>query len=476
MLNILYNRYILLSFALSALLIFLFFFAAWSTGQSVRQLGELTIHTAIVLGKAEQVVRNAIDAEVGVRRYIYTVHSSEYLDLFNKSKIELKKNILELSNLTQDNKTQQKKISILNTEISTVMVGLEAVIAVSHSESLERAKYLIELDADKSVMDKLRQDIKDIQAIERGLFHERRQKLSQAYKKQTILSFSAMGGAFLLAAGTIVVMHRQLQDLQKAREALSLVNQSLEQKVETRTVELITLAAALEQKRAEAVFEKSHIELLLRELNHRIGNNLATASAFLGLEASNTKNVEAKYIIESARSRILGIASAQRRLRLEDDMISINAKATLTAVVDDLLNTSSYPSDVEIKIDVESFCLESRDITSLAIIINELVTNALKHAFIDRHANTLSIKLERSSLGLTLVVDDNGIGFDTGLFNQNRVGLGHVIINRIAQQYAGNVVWVSNSESGTSVHIHFPKMAIKDNINEIQGGMEPLRT
>jgi two-component sensor histidine kinase/CHASE3 domain sensor protein len=472
----LYNRRIMLGFALSALLILVAFFAAWRIGQSARQLGELTIHTAIVLGKSEQVVRNAIDAEVGVRRYIYTVHSSEYLDLFNKSKIELKNNILELNNLTQDNKIQQKKISILNTEISTIMMGLEAIIAVSHSESLERAKHLIELDTDKAVMDQLRQDIKDIQAIERGLFHERRQKFSQAYRSQTIFSFSAMGGAILLAAGTMLVMHRQLQDLQKAREALSLLNQSLEQKVETRTVELITLAAALEQKRAEAVFEKSRIELLLRELNHRIGNNLATASAFLGLEAGNTKNVEAKRIIESARSRILGIASAQRRLRLEDDMISINAKATLTAVVDDLLNTSSYPSDVELKIDVESLSLESRDITSLAIIINELVTNALQHAFIDRHANNLSIKLERSSLGLKLVVNDNGIGFDTGTFNQKKVGLGHAIINRIAQQYGGNVVWASNSESGTSVHIHFPKMAIKDNINEIQGEMEPLRT
>jgi two-component sensor histidine kinase/CHASE3 domain sensor protein len=456
------NRRILLGFSLSTLLILMSFFASWWTGQSVRQQGEWTIHTAIILGKSEQVIRNVIDAEVGVRRYIFTVNSAEYLNLFNKSKIQLHKNLYDLNRLIQNNKTQKNTLIKINAKVIHIMEGLEAIIETSNSQSLQRAKELIELDADKNTMDELRQDINNIQTVERNVFLEKRYKFLRAYRNQNIFAFSALGGAFLLAAATFIVIHRQIRDLQTARVALRHLNQSLEQKVDMRTLELTILATELEQKRAEAVFEKSRVELLLRELNHRIGNNLATVSAFLGLEAAKTKNVESKAIIESARNRILGIASAQRRLRLEDDMISVDAKATLAAVVDDLLHINSHPMDIYLTLNVESLSLESRDITSLAIIINELVTNAIKHAFIDTNESCLSIIVERSSPGLSLSVNDNGIGFDMNMHIESQLSLGHMIIERIARQYGGHVEWKSQQGFGTSVQVILPKMNVRN--------------
>jgi two-component sensor histidine kinase len=447
-------------FVLSFLLVLISSLASWRTGQAVRRQGDLTIHTAIVLGKAEQVVRNAIDAEVSVRRYIYTVNSSDYLELFNQSKIELYKNVADLKVLTDDNIVQQKNLLILERDILKIVSGLDSIIAAANRQGELKAKQMIELDGDKNVMDQLRRVIKDIQSVERKLFFERNEKFSRAYKDQNIFTFGALAGAFFLAGSTTFIILRQLRQLQQARLALSQLNESLEQKIEMRTLELTTSAAHLEQQRADAVFEKSRVELLLREINHRIGNNLATVSAFLGLEAANTKSVEAKSIIESARNRILGIAAAQRRLRLEDDMESVDANVTLSAVVDDLLNTSSHPLDIDLNLNIEKINLESRDITSLAIIINELATNALKHGFPDQRANCLTIMLQRSSPGVSLTVKDNGIGFDIDRQNTGKSGLGHTIIERIVRQYGGTVIWSSHPGRGTSVQVDLPKMAI----------------
>jgi two-component sensor histidine kinase/CHASE3 domain sensor protein len=457
------NLLISLAFGLSFFLLFLSSLAAWKTGQSVRRQSQLAIHTAIVLGKSEQVVRNMIDAEVGVRRYIYTRNSQEYLELFNASKIEIRKNSADLEAMTKDNVIQKSTMLNLKSRIARNLAGLEQIVLVFKGPNPQRAKYLIELDSDKKNMDKLRDAISNIQSVEKKLFANRNAQFAIAYRNQTIFTFGALGGAILLAGATLFVINRQIQDLHDTRVELRQLNRTLENKVEKRTMELTDLAADLEQKRTEAVFERSRVELLLREINHRIGNNLATVSALLGLEASNTKNVEAKNVIESAQNRILGIAAAQRRLRFEDDMASVDARATLTAVVDDLLHTSTLISDIDLHMSLDALSLESRDITSLAIVINELVTNALKHAFTNQQPKTLSIMIRSASPGLSLTVKDNGVGFDISLLDNRNTGLGHTIIQRIARQYGGAVLWKSELGSGTSVQIDLPKMIARNN-------------
>jgi two-component sensor histidine kinase len=184
-------------------------------------------------------------------------------------------------------------------------------------------------------------------------------------------------------------------------------------------------------------------------------------SAFLGIEAAHTTNSEAREIIDRARSRIQGIATTQRRLHLEDDLESANAQLTLMEVINDLISMSIHNNDAKLVLDIASLSLAPRDITSLAIILSELVTNALKYAYTEGANARLTISLQELGKGVTLTVIDNGSGFDTADLGGTASGLGRTIIDRLARQYGGNAVWMSKGGIGTTVEVSLPKMAVR---------------
>src|SRR5690606_13982099 len=110
----------------------------------------------------------------------------------------------------------------------------------------------------------------------------------------------------------------------------------LEARVQERT-------ADLERSNGELAAEKDRTEALLKDLNHRVGNSLQLVSAFLGMQESNTSSHEAKASLSSARSRIMAIASTQRRLRLGTDNETCDVNELLSDLVEDLRAT--VPSD-----------------------------------------------------------------------------------------------------------------------------------
>jgi two-component sensor histidine kinase len=451
------TRSISVAFAISFLLVVFAIFESWTAAQATRRQADWTLHTAIVLGKSEQVARNAIDAGVGVRRYVFTNHSHEYLLLFDKSKRELASNIAALDILTRSNPMQQRRLSKLKTHAQSVMVELETILAVSRSGDRQRARNIIEVDAGKPNMDLLRASIVDIQAAEQHQFLQRSKNTAAAYQNQKIYILAALAGALLLGTLTLILIIRHIAALRREQVELGNFNRELEDRVETRTHELLASTTELEKKHSEAEFERSRVEVLLRELNHRIGNNLAMVSAFLGLESSNSKNVEVRAIIDRARSRIQAIALAQRRLRLEEDYASADLRATLTAVIQDLLEYSIQNTAVDLQINIEQLSIDARDVTSLAVILNELVTNALKSAFAGRGEGTIHIDLIQKAPGVCLTVKDDGAGFDINILKHKGQGLGGTIIDRMARQYGGTAHWTS----GTMIVVNLPKMVVR---------------
>ncbi len=270
-------------------------------------------------------------------------------------------------------------------------------------------------------------------------------------------------GGFILAFIIIIIIEHQRQLIQRHQYALINFNLGLEHAVSVRTSDLFAISIELDQQRSIAELGRARVELLLREINHRLGNNLALVSAFLGLEALQTQNTEIHDMVERARNRIYAISTAQRRLQFDDDIVSADARQALNDVLHDLSNVMIHDTSVVVETNISEIFLSPRDITTLAIMLSEVCTNAIKYAFIGKTNNHLLVSLEKHVSGILLTVKDNGTGFDTDKITRINRNLGQAIVIRLAQQYGGDAVWKSTDGKGTIVTIALPKMAIRRN-------------
>src|SRR5690606_11868066 len=173
------------------------------------------------------------------------------------------------------------------------------------------------------------------------------------------------------------------------QEGLVTLNEALEAQIADRTREI-------EQARAHAERERQRVETLLQDTNHRIGNSLATVSSLLALQMLRTSSMEVRNALEAARLRVHAIASAHRRLRLGDDLENANAAEFLTAVIEDIATTQVADGRIKVVADIDAIEVKSRDATTLGILVGELVTNAIKHAFPDERSGHIHVLLFRN--------------------------------------------------------------------------------
>ena len=145
----------------------------------------------------------------------------------------------------------------------------------------------------------------------------------------------------------------------------------------------ITERKHAEEKIAGLLAEK---ELLLKEIHHRIKNNMAVIAALLSLQANSTDNAFAANALNEARSRVQSMVALYDKLYQESEYLKADAKPYLGKLISDMKSTylNGYgiqESRTEIKEDIDSMILDTKQLMTIGLIINELLTNALKHAF-----------------------------------------------------------------------------------------------
>jgi two-component sensor histidine kinase len=219
---------------------------------------------------------------------------------------------------------------------------------------------------------------------------------------------------------------------------LEQANRDLERRVQERTSDL--------------AMERGRIEHLLRELSHRVGNNLSMVSSFLLLEAMKAEDDKVRRALENAHQRILGIASAQRRLRIDTDSAHVDVAPYLAAIVEDVRQT--LPGEgISLVIEAEALQLRGADAVALGIIVNELVTNALKHAFPDGQGS-VAVSLATQGGSVLLEVSDNGSGFS----GNEGAGLGALLVRSMVAALEGRAARTigGGPRPGTRWVIRFP--------------------
>jgi PAS domain S-box-containing protein len=195
-------------------------------------------------------------------------------------------------------------------------------------------------------------------------------------------------------------------------------------------------------------------EMLVEEVQHRIKNNINTMTSLLSLQAQVADEPTAVAELENARGRLASLGALYEYLyRTEGD-----AHGSLHGYVMQLVlhETRVFPhgEQVEISSEIEECIVPVKTLSTLGLIVNELITNAMKHAFRDHPNPRLVITGNRHDEGYELVVEDNGPGFEA--FNTGRAtsGLGSTIVNSLIDQLGGSIH--IESDNGAHVTVVFP--------------------
>ncbi len=211
-----------------------------------------------------------------------------------------------------------------------------------------------------------------------------------------------------------------------------------------------------ERKRADTVLRASlrEKETLLKEIHHRVKNNMAVISSLLALQGSRIADPAHRAMFEESRQRIKSMALVHEKLYAAADLSRIDFAGYARSLVNGLEAVHHRPGrGIETRINVGDVLLDVDTAVPCGLILNELVTNALKYAFDGRAQGKLTISFTKRDGACTLTVGDDGIGLPAGFDPRKTDTLGLKIVDVLARQLGGEVRYASGA--GTEVAVTF---------------------
>ena len=212
-----------------------------------------------------------------------------------------------------------------------------------------------------------------------------------------------------------------------------------------------------ERKRAEDQIRASlkEKEVLLREIHHRVKNNLAVINSLLRLQSRRTTDETHRVVLEDANKRVMSMALAHELLYRSKNLAVISMSKYITKLVDHLVGSSLVTGNaIRVMKEITEITLNLDTAVPLGFLITELVTNCLKHAFPETRDGEIVLSLHPvNEKAFELVVADNGIGIPNGVDPANSTSLGLSLVNTFVKQLDGEIEIIR--ENGTEVRINF---------------------
>ena len=203
------------------------------------------------------------------------------------------------------------------------------------------------------------------------------------------------------------------------------------------SVQDITNRKITEKKLKESIKEK---EMLLKEIHHRVKNNLMIISSLLNLQSRYIKDEASKDIFKESQNRARSMALIHERLYQATDLKRIDFGDYIRTLSNELFRIYAGGFGlIELKINVEDIFLDINTAIPLGLIVNELITNSLTHAFPEGKRGKINVNFHPKDDHYEFTVNDNGIGFPKDIDFQNTDSLGLQIINSLTDQIDGKI-------------------------------------
>lgn len=198
----------------------------------------------------------------------------------------------------------------------------------------------------------------------------------------------------------------------------------------------------------------SEKEMLLKEIHHRVKNNLMIISSLLNIQSRYIKDKEALGIFKESQNRAKSMALIHEKLYQSTDLKRIDMGVYIRTLSTDLFHTYvTDPSKIQLQIDVEDIMVDVNTSIPMGLIINELLTNSLKHAFPGDKKGKITISLHKKENNLKLEICDDGIGFPKDVDYKNTSSLGLQLVNSLSEQVDAQLKLISSQ--GTCFQIIF---------------------
>jgi two-component sensor histidine kinase len=236
-----------------------------------------------------------------------------------------------------------------------------------------------------------------------------------------------------------------MEDLDIHGQKLNALNEQLKQEITEREHAEVQLRASLEEK-----------EMLLKEIHHRVKNNLQVISSLLNLQASYLKDENISEIFRETRNRVKAMALVHEQLYRSRDMARIESADYIRTLIHEVYHSyKAKPGYLTLNVNVDKIPIDVDRAILCGLIINELVTNSLKYAFPDAKNGEIHIGFQLNNDKYALTISDNGIGFPEDLDFQNTESLGLQLVCSLSKQLHGDIEL--DRSNGTTFRITFNK-------------------
>lgn len=224
---------------------------------------------------------------------------------------------------------------------------------------------------------------------------------------------------------------------------------------------LMSLIDISDRKEKEKIIEESLIEkeMMLKEIHHRVKNNLQIISSLLNLQSENVSNENDLDLFIKSRDRVKSMAMIHEKLYQSENLSKINFKDYLYYLSQELLTSYSIRDRVNLNFDCDDVYMGVETAVPCGLLVNELITNSMKHAFPYGLKGHINIILNDFNGEYELIIHDDGVGFPDDVDYENSNSLGLQIVNNLVNQINGSIEL--NSNHGTEFKIKFKELNYK---------------
>ena len=262
-----------------------------------------------------------------------------------------------------------------------------------------------------------------------------------------VLKYAVSGQYFFLRAYPLLTPDRKIVGFTIVIEDISrriIVEEQLNAMMEERTILLQYIQNSIEEK-----------TILLKEIHHRVKNNLQVISSLLSLQSDRITDMTAREYFQKFQNRVKTMALVHERIYRFENQSIINYEEYIRSLSTFLLYSYNINScQISVKIDIEDLNMELDNAILCGLIVNELLSNSLKHAFPGGREGEIRIEMGLLNGQYFIMVKDNGIGFPEDSDYRKSTALGLKLVNALTGQLNG-IMELEGSE-GTKITITFP--------------------
>lgn len=205
------------------------------------------------------------------------------------------------------------------------------------------------------------------------------------------------------------------------------------------------------EKKITALLQEK--ELILKEVHHRIKNNMNNIYGLIIVQAESISDPEGKKALNDTANRVLVMMALYEELFLSGNYSEVSTKNYLPLLVEKIISNFSNRSIVKLNITIDECHIDPKKLSSLGLILNELLTNIMKYAFTGRDSGIINVVLENNSNKILLTIQDNGNGLPKEIDFKNSTGFGLTLVEMLTKQLDGTISF--DGSNGTKIVLEF---------------------